>query len=285
MRFGLGLGGGRGLRRGLRLERGGLCFGLGLGRVGLGLGGGRGLRRGGGGVRVRLGFGRIGRGLGVGRGLRRGGRGLRFGRGLRRGRGGLCFGLGLGRIGRGLGGVALGGGGLARSGGLTGGALFGRDGARTWARGGGRCIRCFGMGAQQQARLHDPRLDPPLDRGFGDAVQHLGVGGGRLGTEKAVFGGEIPEIFRDRPHRFERLVKAFQGTGEGAIGHRQDLVCVTHGSLLCSTGLIRVFTRCCDRAKVIPHKRDLNRAFQRRLSRIWATMCHRARRFFGQTGV
>jgi hypothetical protein len=46
-------------------------------------------------------------------------------------------------------------------------------------------------GAQQQAVLHDPRLDAAFDRGLGDAVQRVGIGRRRLGPEEPVFGGEV----------------------------------------------------------------------------------------------
>jgi hypothetical protein len=76
--------------------------------------------------------------------------------------------------------------------------------------------------------FHDPRLDTALDRGLGDAVERVGVGGGRLGSEESVFGGEVAEILRDRLHRGEGVVESLQRARKRAIGHRQDLVRVTH---------------------------------------------------------
>jgi hypothetical protein len=66
------------------------------------------------------------------------------------------------------------------------------------------------------------------DRGLGDAVERVGIGGRRLCPEESVFGGEVAEILRDGLHRGERVVESLQRARKRAIGDRQDLVRVTH---------------------------------------------------------
>ena len=60
---------------------------------------------------------------------------------------------------------------------------------------------------------------PALNLALGNAVQHGGIGGRRFGPEIAVSSGQIAEIFRNRFHRVERVVKPLQCAREGAIGN------------------------------------------------------------------
>jgi hypothetical protein len=115
-------------------------------------------------------------------------------------------------------------------GGLVAGVILGRDdlfvGHVLWCHLLWRRHRLFGP--QQHTMFHDPRLDTALDRGLGDAVERVRVGGGRLRSEESIFGGEVAEILRDRLHRREGVVESLQGARKRAIGDRQDLVRVTH---------------------------------------------------------
>jgi hypothetical protein len=115
--------------------------------------------------------------------------------------------------------------------------------------GGGRGLRRFGQvfGGVVELAEHDAArgqagLDPPLNLAFGDAVEHLGVGRRRFGSEVAVVGSEVAEILRDRLHGRERVVEPFQGAGEGAIGHRQDLARTHHLRLLSANYITTRFT-------------------------------------------
>ena len=67
--------------------------------------------------------------------------------------------------------------------------------------------------------LTDLGLDPALNFALGDPVQHGRIGGGGLGPEVAVLGGEIAEVFCDRLHRIEGIIEAFQRATEGSVGY------------------------------------------------------------------
>ena len=125
-----------------------------------------------------------------------------------------------------------GGGGLNRCGcnGLRCGR-FGHDGPGGGGRNRGGFFRGQALGAQHDAVLADSGLDPAVDLALGDAVQHLGVRGGRFCAEVTVFGGQIAEILGDGLHGRERLVEPLERAGEGSIGNRQDLVGTDHGML------------------------------------------------------
>ena len=74
-------------------------------------------------------------------------------------------------------------------------------------------------------------FDPAMDLALGDAVQHRGIGCGRFGPEIAVFGGQIAEILRNRPHGVEWIVKPFQRAGKGSVGYCKDLTRTDHRML------------------------------------------------------
>ena len=101
----------------------------------------------------------------------------------------------------------------------------GRDGRRN---GGSRRRRRLISRAQDHAVVLDPGLDPALDLALGDPVKHCGVRRGGLGPEVSVLGGQVAEVFRNRPHGVERVVEPLQRAAEGAVGHRQDLACTIH---------------------------------------------------------
>ncbi len=91
----------------------------------------------------------------------------------------------------------------------------------------------LGFGAQDDAVtvILNLCLDPALNFTFGDAVQHGCIGGGRFGPEIAILGGQIAEVFRNRLHRVERIVKPLQSAGEGSVGYRKDLTRTDHRML------------------------------------------------------
>ena len=94
--------------------------------------------------------------------------------------------------------------------------------------------RCGGKGtalisgAQNHAVFLNLGFDAALNLALGDAVQHGGIRGGRLGAEIAVFGSQIAEVFCDRLHRREGLVKPLQRAGERPVGHRQNFTRSEH---------------------------------------------------------
>ena len=71
---------------------------------------------------------------------------------------------------------------------------------------------------------------------FGDAVQHICIRRGWFGTEIAIIRRQIAEIFRNRAHRREWIVKSFQRTREGPVGNRQDFTRIHHRTVAFSPG-------------------------------------------------
>ena len=125
-----------------------------------------------------------------------------------------------------LGGDAFGGGrhGCSGGGGADGGRFH--DGG---GRGGERGRRS--LGPQHDAMFLNLRLDPALDLALGDAVQHVGIGGGRFGAEVAIIGRKVAEVFGNCLHRREWLVEPLQRAGEGSVRYREDLACTDHRKL------------------------------------------------------
>ena len=101
-----------------------------------------------------------------------------------------------------------------------------RDGHRTGPRLGDPRRGRHGRGrhgiadAQNHAVFLDFGFDPALNLALGDLVQHRRIGDRRFRAKVAVPGGQIPEIFSNRLHRVEGIVKTFQSAGKGSVGNR-----------------------------------------------------------------
>ena len=98
-----------------------------------------------------------------------------------------------------------------------GGRCRGRPGLGGGLRLGGGLVRLALDLAQHDAVFLHPRLDALAHLALGDAVQHLGIRGGRLGSEVTILGGEVAEILRDFPHGREGIVEPLQRAGECTV--------------------------------------------------------------------
>ena len=89
---------------------------------------------------------------------------------------------------------------------------------------------CFGL-TQDNAMFADFGFDPALNFALGNPVQHFRVGRRGFRAEVSVICRQITEIFRNRLHRVERVVKPLQGTGECPVGDREDFTGSDHRML------------------------------------------------------